>query len=103
MIKSGLALHTILSYLTVHMLMATTATENIKFQVKIVYPTPSKRTRSGFSCPDSWTEACRRGKLRSAGCPGQDTQPDPPGTGDLSMDGGAIQALQEEQHQQWIQ
>lgn len=44
---------------------------------------PSKQTRSGFSCPDDWTKACRQGKLQSVGCPVQGTQPDPPGTVDL--------------------
>lgn len=51
---------------------------------------PSTQTRSGSSCPDSWTEACHRGKLQSVGCPGQDTQPDPPGTVDLE---GATHAV----------
>lgn len=43
----------------------------------------SKQKRNGSSCPDSWTKACRQGKLQSVGCPGQGTQPDPPGTVDL--------------------
>lgn len=63
-----------------------------KHELKTLYPLPSTQTRSGFSCPDPWTEACRRGKLQSVGCPGQDTQPDPPGTVDL--EGAALSRRQ---------
>lgn len=80
----------------------TTTTENTKCKVKKFYPTPSRQTRSGFSCPDSWTKACRREKLQSVGCPGQDTQPDPPGTVDLEG-GTTLQHSLEKQHQQWLE